>query len=750
MDEDGGATGDAGADADADGGGPTELPAEPMAPAAAASIVRPCPDGWSQTESGCLPFDVEPACTGAETAIPGVSACVAIGSACPSGEFAVPPDTGEVIYVSARATAPGDGSLSAPYDRLSRAIARATSGTTVLLSKGAHVGETTLADGVHLRGACAAETSLSSALPDPRLPTLLVDAGDAQISDLTLDGERPGLFAIGTGARATLRGVIIEGVPGLGILAQGGAIDAEEVIIRDVRAVGGMAGRGADAVRGGSLEIRRSMIEATEGGGMLLGSEAQATIRDVVFRDLPSRAVSAQTGADVHIERVAMLRVGNVALNANNEGTTLTVSDLLIDGVTAADGRGRGISIGDGASLDAAGVAMTNIEEHCLFATDPGSTAVIEDAFLTQAGGRGLNGQRSAALSASRVFLRDLLDVSVLASSEASVTVRDAVIVGGGRALRAQTGSSLLAERVQVSAIIGDAVQSSHEGTTVVVEDLDVQDSRTGPDNVTARGAAAFSGSHLTLRRALLADAIWSGVSVFDESTSALIEDVRIVGVLSYHDGSAGFGLSVLAGSLEAHRVRIRDAHTMGIGMAHGARVIAHDIAVSSTFEETSSGLWGRAVSAEGPADHFAVERGVFEGSIAAGVFAGGEGTVFDMTDVIIRTTAQRDCASGDCVEEGGIGLVSFYGAAVRLESFVVSDNAVAGAQLGEGGEIDFVDGEVRNQPIGVSIQTLGYDVNRLTERVHYIDNGANLDAEGLPVPSNLAPSITSDEPPED
>jgi hypothetical protein len=96
------------------------------------------------------------------------------------------------------------------------------------------------------------------------------------------------------------------------------------------------------------------------------------------------------------------------------------------------------------------------------------------------------------------------------------------------------------------------------------------------------------------------------------------------------------------------------------------------------------------------------------------------------------------------------VGVVSFYGASIRLESFLLTENDLAGAQLGENGELDFVNGVVSDQPVGVSIQTTGYDVRRLTEGVRYDNNGSNLDTAELPVPSEVSSIVPTDEPPED
>ena len=42
----------------------------------------------------------------------------------------------------------------------------------------------------------------------------------------------------------------------------------------------------------------------------------------------------------------------------------------------------------------------------------------------------------------------------------------------------------------------------------------------------------------------------------------------------------------------------------------------------------------------------------------------------------------------------------------------------------------------MENTAIGACVQVAGYDLDRLTQDVVYVDNGANLEATSLPVPS--------------
>jgi hypothetical protein len=607
-----------------------------------------------------------------------------------------------------------------------------------------------LPGGVELRGACAAETTLSPSSPAPDLPTIYVSSGEVRISDLTITGDRPGVMVVGATATAIVRGVRIEDVHLVGMLAQGSRIEADDVIVRDVRPVGAMPGRGADAVQGGTLVLRRAMIEGASGGGTLLSSGAHAEIADVTYRDLPTRAITAQVGATALLERVAMLRVAGVAINANNGGTTLEIRDLAIDdvGVSGIE-TGRGVGLGEGASIEAAGLYVSNTGENGVFVTDEGSSATLSDVVFASLGGRGLNGQRGAVVTAERVRMDQLAEIAVLSSTGARVTVRDVAIHAGERGFRAQLGAELTVQRASVRDGAGAVAIAGSPETVVTLEDLDVENVAGNADRY-GMALAVFDGSDVTVRRMRVRNTTGLGLLVHGAEARAAVEDVDIAAVAPLDDGLEGYGVLAVSGVLDATRLRVADCRAFGVGTALGARVTLRDLAVRGTRVEEATGLWGRGMSMEGPGDQIVIERGTFEDSVSVGVFAGGAGTVFTMTDGVIRGTTRRDCSMGTCVEEGGVGLVSYYGASSTLTSFLLEGNEVAGAQLGAGGEIDLHEGEVRGHPIGVSIQAEGYDIARLSDGVRYVDNDSNLDSTALPVPSETGVDVMLEEPPTD
>ena len=143
------------------------------------------------------------------------------------------------------------------------------------------------------------------------------------------------------------------------------------------------------------------------------------------------------------------------------------------------------------------------------------------------------------------------------------------------------------------------------------------------------------------------------------------------------------------------------------------------------------------------------VSRSVFERNREVAVIVFGTGTWATLSDVLVRNTLERECASDSCPGYGGgTGIGSYAGAHADLMRFVVSGSAMCGLQLAhgadetgatypEGGTMDLRDGEISfNAVCGANIQTEDFDIDRIALNVWCHDNnGMNLDMTELPVP---------------
>jgi len=114
------------------------------------------------------------------------------------------------------------------------------------------------------------------------------------------------------------------------------------------------------------------------------------------------------------------------------------------------------------------------------------------------------------------------------------------------------------------------------------------------------------------------------------------------------------------------------------------------------------------------------------------------------MAQVVVRDTLISECE--DC-GQAGIGVGVYGGAQLELSRFLITGSPLCALQLAQGGtaegvlwpeagEADLSEGEISfNNVCGANVQAREFDVDRLTERVIYRENGRNLDMQQLPVP---------------
>lgn len=288
-----------------------------------------------------------------------------------------------------------------------------------------------------------------------------------------------------------------------------------------------------------------------------------------------------------------------------------------------------------------------------------------------------------------RAVIEDPDSVELAAVDVGSLELREVVVRGtGGSALSVADGLTVLGastatlERVRFEGTKGSGVYVGQTGSTASLTDVLVADVRTAPEPPLGRGVSVELGGQLTALRVLVERSVEIGVFVGEEAATADLTDVTIRDTLSTLDGLFGRGLQVQLG-----------AHVTGTRLR-----------VESARE--------------------------------AAIVAGGAGATISLRDVVIGPTLERACVTSLCPGVGGgIGAGTYLGAAVTLERFAITSSALAGVQVARGGEMDLHVGEVRGCPIGANVQVPDYDFSRLSDRVRFVDNGATLATDELPVP---------------
>ncbi|RLB55307.1 MAG: hypothetical protein DRJ42_06580 [Deltaproteobacteria bacterium] len=433
-------------------------------------------------------------------------------------------------------------------------------------------------------------------------------------------------------------------------------------------------------------------------------------------------------------------------VEVSGAGPTATLS-----GVAIVDAPFRGIHVSRGASLDVAGVLITNTTEVGLFVDDDGSVVEAADLVVTETQprpdgyfGYGISVEGGPRFSGTRIVLVGNHDISLFAQYGGGVvSVTDLAIVGtkaraadgtGGRAINVQHDATLSAERIWLRNNRDMAflvVDTSATLTDAVISDTLPFES----DGTDGRSIGVQEGGSLTATRVVVSRSHDTGIFLAHAGTEVVLTDVVVRDTAEQEsDGKYGRGINVQGGSrLNATRVFVTRSHDTGVFVSGGSTATLTDVAVHDTEEQLSDGEGGSGVTAQSGATLEAT-RLLVRASRENGLMS--LRSVFDGRDVVVEDTRRSAC---DCPEQSlGYG-AAVIGGSMTLDGFRISGSAICGLFVtdedGESGGLDVRRGIVDRAEIGACVQVADYRLERLTDEVVYRDNGTNLDSTRLPVP---------------
>ena len=368
---------------------------------------------------------------------------------------------------------------------------------------------------------------------------------------------------------------------------------------------------------------------------------------------------------------------------------------------------------------------------------------------------------RASTITADSLVLRGPMNDGLIATTDASIELRRALIDGAMQSGVSLTNSSMSAE-------------------STALRDYGLAD---------ATGSAIFSHgvSELTLSSSAIENGLGEPVLTADESQITIV-DSTIVGPPLDADAPLGGTAVIGPGSLTLERVSISRLRGGGIIVAVGARLDARDVVVRDTVSATTGNAGHGIEVADGATA--SLERVLVDRATAVAFLVDGRETVVDATDLVVTAThgdrvgtfgraiqvqsggvmtllraelrdnreaavvvsrlrslltaehlhvtgtQQRRCAEeGGTCAAAGIGIGVYEQGAANVERVHISDSFITGIQIASDGSLDLANGVVENNPVGANVQVDGYDLSRLTANVIYRDNGVNLDAQELPVP---------------
>jgi len=549
---------------------PPAMPERPALP-----DLTPCLDGWREATVGDDPpltvCDGVPrqACASDEYLF--VTGCRPVGDACPVGAFADEPvGATSVLYVDPAAAPGGDGSEGLPFTTVAEALATATAGATILLARGDHLGGFALGQSVSLRGACPAATTITAPADGSAGNTITVRSDDVQIENLKITGAANGI-RVESGVLA-LAGVVVDRAAGVGIIATGGSVDANDLAIVDTQPVAedlglGLIALGAESsvnVARLSLARNHSFSSGANAGGRLTMSDARITDSMAVTADDLGFAISAVGGGYVRCDGCLIEHSEGVAVQVNNPGTVVELSDCRIDETVASGPDDAAVSVlaAGQSQISLTRTAITRSDIAALAFGD-GATGLMTDVIVHEANqDAGLAAFARTTLEGTRLVISDVVGVGLQITNPASTAqLTDLTIANtrvreldgiGGRSLEVSDGASVTLERAlltgsQEVALLMDRAAS------VSARDLTIEE--TVATLGIGRGVNLQGGATLDVTRFVVSQSVEVGVFLHGDGTAVSLSDARIMQTAARDclggecPSGAGIGLVVLDGA---------------------------------------------------------------------------------------------------------------------------------------------------------------------------------------------------------
>jgi hypothetical protein len=479
---------------------------------------------------------------------------------------------------------------------------------------------------------------------------------------------------------------------------------------------------------GASVDVTRAVVERNREVAVLAaGAATSLALSDVAIVDTQVQeaagiggwGLQASEGAVATVTRVVFEGNRDVAIAALYAGTALTVVDTVVRdtewGGTDRTSGGKGLQVQEGATASVTGAVFDRNRDVAVIAGGPGTSVSLSDLVVRDTGSRdrdrtrgyGLEAASGATIVLTRAIFERNRELAIVAHDAGTEVTLDNLVVrdtqgresdlARGRGLQASGGARAQMSRAVFERNREIAIVAATTGTSVVLADVVVRDTR-GRDNDHALGEGlhAQDGAQVQAARALFEGNRYLAIAAGNEGTSVTLSDLVVRDTRSQESDRTG-----------------------------------------------GSGLWvsgGAAVEAG---------RAAFLRNCRVAVVAYGSGASLALSDVVVADTMEEECGSDGCPgEAAGHGIGSYCGGYVEASRFLVVRSALAGIQLAHGtgcaagGTADLHDGEVAfNEVCGANVQTEGFDLARLLDRVLFHDNnGQNLCTSALPVPGAAAP----------
>lgn len=499
-----------------------------------------------------------------------------------------------------------------------------------------------------------------------------------------------GLYAT-FNAQMSAERVFLDGNETSAVIAHSrGTLLLENAVVRRTRRGASDNAISVAAGYGGRVDVRRTIIEASEGvGAAAFTPSSELAMADSIVRDtstgrgrIAGIGLAAMSNGWLEGRRLLVQRSAQAGAHATTGGV-LRLESTRIQDVSADNSAGSsvGLAVDRGGELGALHLRVQRVMSEAVWVADPTSRALLSGLWLDDtAAGRvvGLHATAGGHLAASRVRVGEGYRIGVAArGGGARIDLVDAHVApltpsssGVGFGALATEGGVLDVSRALFEGGYGLGVVAQNVGSRVVLRDAVAQGFRAMTDGANGVGVLVGDGATASLTRVLVRDT--QQVGVLQTSGSLELVDAVVESTRPLPTGLLGHGVSVAAGTAALRRVLVRDHRTVGLAVSAGATLEAHDMAVLDTTP-TFDGTDSAAIIASGGA-RVSLATVVAARSAHSAIIAQDRGTHVGLEDTIVNGTRPTRLGFG-------VGVASQEGASLDATRTAIVD--VSGFALG-------------------------------------------------------------------
>jgi len=675
--------------------------------------------------------------------------CQPLGDPCPAGDWPdIPAEvTGARIYVLAGSS--GSGTQASPFGTVSEAVAQAAAGDVVVIGAGTYPEMVAIDKNLTLWGKCVRQSIIDA--PGPYVQytdgaVMLSGAAQVTIRNLQITGEQNGVRLNSNGAYALLQGVWIHGATREGVSqsVNGGTVRLDGVLIDSMQALSdGTMGWGIGTRQNCDVRVESSAVETARDVGVWSVANT-IHLEDTLIRNTLPRESGGKAGRGVELQVGAALTADRVLLDHNHdygvavlEGSSAILEDVVVfdtqpEQVGADSGVGV-IVVQQNSSLTLRRSQLIGNREAGAMATGAGArltleTVVIRDTLpvlLSGVYGNGIWIDSGAALAADRVLLDGNKNAGVIAVSTGTTadltdvivrnTVDDAADhadhIGDGEGVWAEQGSGVSLTNCLLEGNHGTGAVARFAGTTLALQNTAVLDTNSRVfDGLRGYCLDVTDGADAFVAGGLFSGC--QGVGIASDAAGSVLEleDVTVEGIRS-EEGSRGngAGMWIDAGAqVTLAKGRFAGNRTVGVYiMGAGTTAELTDVSVSGTLPEEAGNVLGRGMEIDSGAQ-VTLTRGMFSQNRDAGIAVGGNNSLLEAQDLIVKDTLSRTEILED-VPEAGLAVIGGGRAVVNGGLFTNNrTSAVLAAGEDAAAELDGVTVRDTLSQEGLDVRGLG------------------------------------------